>query len=98
MADKDRVDRPASTDTPPPNHRHRDDRQALETTEFQDPDAIARQILDALPQVVAMLPPTEVRAVLQRVEGIEWDDNSDGQHPWDQGPNSDAMKTYDDCF
>ena len=38
------------------------------------------------------------RAVLERVEGIEWDDNSDGQHPWDQGPNSGAMKTYDDCF
>ena len=45
-----------------------------------------------------MLPPTEVRAVLERVEGIEWDDNSGGQHPWDQGPNSDAMKTYGDCF
>jgi hypothetical protein len=25
---------------------------------------------EALPQVVAMLPPTEVRAVLQRVEGL----------------------------
>ena len=31
---------------------------------------MARQILDALPQVVAMLPPTEVRAVLQRGEGL----------------------------
>ena len=61
----------------------------------------ARPVLQGvgpLPQVVAMLPPTEVRAVLQRVEGIEWDHNSGGQHPWDQGPNSDAMKTYDDCF
>jgi len=35
---------------------------------------------------------------MKRMEGLEWDDNSDGQHPWDHGPNSDAMKTYDDCF
>jgi len=41
-----------------------------QTTEFQDPEVMARQILDALPQVVAMLPPTEVRAVLQRGEGL----------------------------
>jgi hypothetical protein len=40
----------------------------------------------SLPQVVAIPPPTEVRAALPRVEGIEWDDHSD------------AMKTYDDCF
>ena len=38
--------------------RHRDDQHALETTEFQDPEVMARQILEALPQVVAMLPPT----------------------------------------
>ena len=50
--------------------RHRDDQQALETTEFQDPEVMARQILEALPQVVAMLPPAEVRAVLERVEGL----------------------------
>jgi hypothetical protein len=31
---------------------------------------MARQILEALPQVIAMLPPTEVRAVLQRVEAL----------------------------
>jgi hypothetical protein len=43
--------------------RHRDDQQA---TEVQDPEVMARQILEALPQVVAMLPPTEVRAVLEK--------------------------------
>ena len=47
-----------------------DDQHALETTELQDPEVLARQILEALPQVVAMLPPTEVRAALQRVEGL----------------------------
>ena len=31
---------------------------------------MAGQILEALPQVVAMLPPAEVRAVLERVEGL----------------------------
>ena len=50
--------------------RHRDDQQALEATEFQDPEVMARQILEALPQVVAMLPPTEVRAVLAGVEEL----------------------------
>ena len=50
--------------------RHRDDQQAHQATEFQDPEVMARQILEALPQVVAMLPPTEVRAVLERVEGL----------------------------
>ena len=50
--------------------RHRDDQQALETTKFQDPEVMARQILQALPQVVAMLPPREVRAVLERVEAL----------------------------
>jgi hypothetical protein len=44
--------------------------QALQTTEFQNPEVMARQILEALPQVVAMLPADEVRAVLQRVEGM----------------------------
>jgi hypothetical protein len=29
--------------------RHRDDQQALETAEFQDPEVMARQILEALP-------------------------------------------------
>jgi hypothetical protein len=65
---------------------HWDEQQAHQATELQDPQVMARQILEALPQVVAIPPPTEVRAVLQRVEGIEWDDSSD------------AMKTYDDCF
>ena len=50
--------------------RHRDDQQALQATEHQDPEVMARQILEALPQVIAMLPPTEVRAVLQQVEGL----------------------------
>ena len=50
--------------------RHRDDQHALEATEIQDPEAMARQILEGLPQVVAMLPPAEVRAVLQLVEGL----------------------------
>ena len=50
--------------------RHRDDQQAHQATEFQDPEAMAWQILAALPQVIAMLPPTEVRAVLERVEGL----------------------------
>ncbi len=50
--------------------RHRDDQQAHQATEFQDPEVMARQILEALPQVVAMLSPTEVRAVLQQVEGL----------------------------
>ena len=50
--------------------RHRDDQHALQTTEHQDPEVMARQILEALPQVIAMLPPTEVRSVLQRVEGL----------------------------
>jgi len=50
--------------------RHRDDQQARQTTEFQDPEVMARQILEALPQVVARLPPTEIQAVLQRVEGL----------------------------
>ena len=50
--------------------RHRDDQQAQQATEFQDPEVMARQILEALPQVVAMLPPTEVRDVLQRVEAL----------------------------
>ena len=48
--------------------RHRDDQQAHQATEFQDPEVMARQILEALPQVIAMLPPTEVRAVLENVE------------------------------
>jgi hypothetical protein len=48
----------------------RDDQQAQQATECQDPEAMAQQILEALPQVIAMLPPTEVRAVLQRVEGL----------------------------
>ena len=50
--------------------RHRDDQHALAATEFQDPEVMARQILEALPQVVAMLPPTEVRTVLQRVAAL----------------------------
>jgi hypothetical protein len=40
---------------------HRDDQQAHQATEHQDPEVMARQILEALPQVIAMLPPTEVR-------------------------------------
>jgi hypothetical protein len=52
------------------NQRNRDDQHALETTENQDPEVMARQILEGLPQVVAMLPPTEVQAVLQRMEGL----------------------------
>ena len=31
---------------------------------------MVRQILEALPQVIAMLHPTGVRAVLHRVEGL----------------------------
>ena len=31
--------------------RHRDDQQAQQATEFQDPEVMARQILEALPQV-----------------------------------------------
>ena len=50
--------------------RHRDDQHALEATEFQDPEVMARQILEALPQVIALLPPTEGRAALERVEGL----------------------------
>ena len=50
--------------------RHRGDQQAQQATEFQDPEVLARQVLDAPPQVVAMLPPTEVRAVLERVEAL----------------------------
>jgi hypothetical protein len=50
--------------------RHSDDQQAQQATELQDPEVMARQILEALPQVIAMLPPTEVRAVLKRVEGL----------------------------
>jgi hypothetical protein len=49
--------------------RHRDDQQALEATELQDAEVMARQILEALPQVIAMLPPTEVRAVLREWKG-----------------------------
>jgi hypothetical protein len=41
--------------------RHRDDQHALETTELQDPEVMVRQILEARPQVVTMLPPTESR-------------------------------------
>ena len=29
---------------------------------------------------------------------IEWDGSQSGDWSWDQGPNSDAMKAYDDCF
>ncbi len=50
--------------------RHRDDQQALQATEFQDPEVMARQILEALPQVAAILSSPKVRAVLQRVEGL----------------------------
>ncbi len=48
--------------------RHRDDQQALETTEAQDPEVMARQILEALPQVVALLPPDEIRKALNIAE------------------------------
>jgi hypothetical protein len=47
--------------------RHRDDQQA---TEVQDPEVMAREILEALPLVAAMMPSTEVRAVLARMEGL----------------------------
>ncbi len=49
---------------------HRDDQQALVATEFQNPEVMARQILEALPQVAAILSSPKVRAVLQRVEGL----------------------------
>jgi hypothetical protein len=29
---------------------------------------------------------------------ISWDDVYDGDERWTQGPNSDAMKAYEDCF
>ena len=41
--------------------RHRDDQQP---TEVQDPEVMARQKLEALPQVVALLPADEVKAIL----------------------------------
>jgi hypothetical protein len=47
--------------------RHRDDQQA---TEVQDPEVMARQILEALPAIASMLPPTEVRVMLERMEGL----------------------------
>jgi len=49
--------------------RHKDDPQDLETTEFQDPEVVARKILQALPQIAAMVPHTEVRAMLPADEG-----------------------------
>jgi hypothetical protein len=36
---------------------HWDEQQAHQATELQDPQVMARQILEALAQVVAMLPP-----------------------------------------
>ena len=53
------MDRAGLTPAYPVEVRHRGDQHALEATEFQDPEVMARQILEALPQVVAMLPPTE---------------------------------------
>ena len=52
--------------------RHKAEYAQQQATEqaFKDPQDMARQILEALPQVIAMLPPTEGRAVLQRVEGL----------------------------
>jgi hypothetical protein len=47
--------------------RHRDDQQAHQATELQDPEVMARQILEALPQMVAILPATEIQAVLERM-------------------------------
>jgi hypothetical protein len=41
--------------------RHGDDQQP---TEVQDPEVMARQQLEALPQVVALLPADEVKAIL----------------------------------
>ena len=29
---------------------------------------------------------------------IEWDGSSSGEWEWNQGPNSDAIKAYEDCF
>ena len=43
--------------------RNTDDPQALAATELQDPEVMIRQNLEAQPQVVAMLPPTQGRAV-----------------------------------
>jgi hypothetical protein len=56
---------------------HRDDRQALETTEFQDPEVLARQILEAMPIAVRLLPLDEVRVshdvdVLAVAARISW--------------------------
>jgi hypothetical protein len=52
--------------------RHSADHGQQQATEqaFKDPQDMARQILEARPQVVAMLPPAEVRAVLERVEKL----------------------------
>jgi hypothetical protein len=47
--------------------RHRDGQQAHQATELQDPEVMARQILEALPQMVAILPATEIQAVLERM-------------------------------
>ena len=63
-----RMDRAGLTPAYAVEVRHRDDQQALQATEFQDPEVMARQILEALPQVIAMLPPTEVRKALNIVE------------------------------
>ncbi len=50
--------------------RHRDDQQALETTEVQDPEVMARQILEALPTALAVLPPDEARDALNTAQAL----------------------------
>ena len=50
--------------------RHRDDQQAQQATELHDPEVMARQILEALPQVVAMLPADEVYRHLSQIKSF----------------------------
>ena len=50
--------------------RQRDDQNALKTTDLREPKVMARQILEALPHLVVVLPPAEIRAALDRVEAL----------------------------
>ena len=52
--------------------RHKDDQRVLEAEqqEMQDPAQVAREILQAMPIAVRLLPPDEVREALNRVEAF----------------------------
>ena len=50
--------------------RHRDDQRAHQATEFQDPEVMARQILEALPTALAVLPPDEARDALNTAQAL----------------------------